>query len=90
LADARRNPVFHNHPDAVSGPSIDPPQVRTVRLLETDEELQSAIERVRDFERRANYRRVGAYDRTLNKDQELLLDQLMRSFDLSIGLLDPA
>ena len=82
--------MFRNHPDAVSGPTIDPPRVRTVRLLETDEELQSAIERVRDFERKASCRRVGAYDHTLNKDQELLLDQLMRSFDSPIGLPDSA
>ena len=36
-------------------------------LLQSNEELQSAIERARAFERRDDYeRRVGAYDRSLN------------------------
>ena len=59
--------MFHNYRDAVPRLDVDPPRVRTVRLLQTDEELQSAIDRARAFERRDNYvRRVGTYDRYLN------------------------
>lgn len=66
--------VFRHYRDVVPVPKIDPPRVRTVLVLQSNEELQSAIERARAFERRDEYeRRVGAYDRYLN-----MLAQVMR------------
>lgn len=59
--------VFRHYRDVIPVPKIDPPRVRTVLVLQSNEELQSAIERARAFERRDEYeRRVGAYDRYLN------------------------
>jgi hypothetical protein len=59
--------MFNHRRDEVAGPNIVPPQFQTVRLLQTDEELQSAIDRARAFERKDEYeRRVGeAFDRLL-------------------------
>lgn len=57
--------MFRHHRDAVPGPNIVHPQVRTVRLLQSDEDLQAAIERSRAFERRTaddHQRRPGSYD----------------------------
>lgn len=66
--------MFRHYRDVVPVPKIDPPRVRTVLVLQSNEELQSAIERARAFERRDEYeRRVGAYDRYLN-----MLAQVMR------------
>jgi len=66
--------VFRHYRDVVPVPNIDPPRVRTVLVLQSNEELQSAIERAQAFERRDEYeRRVGAYDRYLN-----MLAQVMR------------
>jgi hypothetical protein len=62
--------VFRNHRNALNPPNLDPPRVRTVRLLQSDEELQAAVERARAFERRDNYhqRRGGAYDHLLRPE----------------------
>jgi hypothetical protein len=58
--------MFRHRRDAIPGPSIDPPRVRTVLVLQSTEELQSAIERARAFQRRdARERPVGAHDRCL-------------------------
>jgi hypothetical protein len=59
--------VFRHYRDVIPVPKIDPPRVRTVLVLQSNEELESAIERARAFERRDEYeRRAGAYDRYLN------------------------
>jgi hypothetical protein len=42
--------MFHHHHEADVS-AVAPPRVRTVRLLETDEELQAAVERASAFER---------------------------------------
>ncbi len=59
--------MFHHHRDEVTDPIIVPRQFQTVRLLQTDEELQSAINRARAFEQKDEYeRRVSeAFDRLL-------------------------
>jgi hypothetical protein len=59
--------MFHHRRDEVTGPIVVPPQFQTVRLLQTDEELQLAIDRARAFERKHEYeRRVSeAFDRLL-------------------------
>jgi hypothetical protein len=59
--------MFHHRRDEVTGPIIVPHQFQTVRLLQTDEELQAAIDRARAFERKDDYeRRVSeAFDRLL-------------------------
>jgi hypothetical protein len=59
--------VFHHHRDAIPGPSFAPPRGHAVRLLQSDEELQSAVERARAFERRHDpHLRVGVYDQYLS------------------------
>lgn len=58
----------HHHKDTLDSP-IASPRVPSVRVLQGEEELQAAVERAREFERRRadEYgRRVGAYDRFLN------------------------
>jgi hypothetical protein len=58
----------HHHNKGTPSPPTTPSQVERVRLLQDREELQSAVERARDFERRgiSEYqRRVGNYDRFL-------------------------
>jgi hypothetical protein len=57
--------MFNHRRDEVAGPKIVLPQ--TVRLLQTDEELQSAIGRARAFGHKDEYeRRVGeAFERLL-------------------------
>jgi hypothetical protein len=59
--------MFNHRRDEVTGPIIVPAQFQTVRLLQTDEELQSAIDRASAFERKNDYeRRVSeAFDRLL-------------------------
>jgi hypothetical protein len=42
--------MFHRHHE-VDVPAVVPPRVRTVRLLETEEDLRAAVERARSFER---------------------------------------
>jgi hypothetical protein len=42
--------MFHHHHQAEVS-VVAPPRVRTVRLLETDEDLQAAVERASAFER---------------------------------------
>lgn len=63
--------MFYHHRDALPLLDIDPPRVKSVRLLRNDEELQAAVERARAFERRDNYRqrRVDAYDRFLSSEE---------------------
>jgi hypothetical protein len=59
--------VFH-HRKSTDLPAVSS-RVETVRLLECREDLQAAVEKVRDFERKgvAVYaRRVGNYERSLN------------------------
>jgi len=59
--------MFRHHRDAIPVPRIVPPRVRTVLLLQSAEELQSAIERARAFQRRdARERPVRTHDRCLN------------------------
>jgi hypothetical protein len=65
--------MFHRHKDTPK-PLIVSPRVKTVRLLQDHEELQAAVERARNFERRGvneYQRRVGAYDRFLNEGEGL-------------------
>jgi hypothetical protein len=59
--------MFNHRRDEVTGPIIVPAQFQTVRLLQTDEELQLAIDRARASERKNNYeQRVSeAFDRLL-------------------------
>lgn len=59
--------MFRHHRYDIPGPSIVPPQGQAVRLLRSDEELQSAVERARAFERRHDpQQRVSVYDQYLN------------------------
>jgi hypothetical protein len=60
--------MFYHHRKSIDLPNA-PCRVGTVRLLESLEDLQAAVERARNFERRgvAVYeRRVGNYERCLN------------------------
>jgi hypothetical protein len=60
--------MFHRHRQVTPGSPISAPRERTVRVLQSDAELQAAVERAREFERRgvdAGQRRVGSYDRVL-------------------------
>jgi hypothetical protein len=60
--------MFHRHRQVTPGSPISAPPTRTVRVLQSDAELQAAVERAREFERRgvdAGQRRVGTYDRVL-------------------------
>jgi hypothetical protein len=61
--------MFHHHKSAKGMPSVSLPE-ETVRLLLSPEELQAAIERAREFERRGvdeYQRRVGACDRFVDR-----------------------
>jgi hypothetical protein len=63
--------MFHRHHKDGSAAPIASPPVKTVRLLQGEEELQTALERARGFESRGfdEYkRRMGAYDRFLTKE----------------------
>jgi hypothetical protein len=58
----------HRRKDTSEAP-ISSSRVRSVRVLEDEEELHAAVERAREFERRRAdeyQRRVGTYDRFLN------------------------
>jgi hypothetical protein len=62
--------MFHRHGKEGSDAPIASPPVRTVRLLQGEEELQAALERARRYESRGfdEYkRRMGAYDRFLTQ-----------------------
>jgi hypothetical protein len=67
--------MFHHHHEA-DVPAIAPPRVRTVRLLETDEDLRAAVERARAFERTRAARGGHAlsYERYLREDTDGLAD----------------
>ena len=67
--------MFHHHHEA-DVPAVATPRVRTVRLLETDEDLQAAVERARAFERARANRGGGAlsYERYLREPTEGLAD----------------
>jgi hypothetical protein len=81
--------MFHHHRNDTPDPPIVHPQVRTVRLLQGDEELQAAVERASAFERRGiddSQRRIGTYDRLLGDGEGQLANVVL------IGALrgDPA
>jgi len=66
--------MFHHHRKKILDPPIMHSRVETVRLLQSREELQTAVERARAFERRGAYeygRRIGSYDRLLSDDDDL-------------------
>jgi hypothetical protein len=69
----KENVMFHHrHDKAGSNSPIASPPVKTVRLLQGDEELQEAIERAKGFESRGfdEYkRRMGTYDRFMTRGQ---------------------
>jgi hypothetical protein len=63
--------MFHHHHRDTPDSPVEPSRRATVRLLQGPEELQAAVERAREFERRrANeyQRRIGSYDRFLSQD----------------------
>jgi hypothetical protein len=69
--------MFHRRHEANVSAVTPPPRVRTVRLLETDEDLRAAVERARAFERmRAEQggARVLSYERYLRDRSEGLAD----------------
>jgi hypothetical protein len=60
--------MFHRHRQVTPGSPISAPRAGAVRVLQSEAELQAAVERAREFERRgvdAGQRRVGSYDRVL-------------------------
>lgn len=60
--------MFHRHKSPQDLPIVFP-RPKTVRLLQSSQELQAAIERAREYERRGAdeyQRRIGAYDRFLH------------------------
>jgi hypothetical protein len=62
----------HRHDKEGSHSPIAAPPMKTVRLLQSDTELQEALERAKGFESRGfdEYkRRMGAYDRFLTRGQ---------------------
>jgi hypothetical protein len=63
--------VFHHHhQEEASGRPAEAPAVTSVRVLQNGDELQAAVERAREFERRRfaeSERRVGSYDRYLHE-----------------------
>jgi hypothetical protein len=67
----KENVMFHHrHGKEGSNAPIASPPVKTVRLLQGDEELQEAIERAKGFESRGfdEYkRRMGTYDRFMTR-----------------------
>jgi hypothetical protein len=61
--------VFHHHHKDSPVEPVESPPVTSVRVLQSGEELQAAVERAREFERRRvaeSQRRVGSYDRYLD------------------------
>src|ERR1700722_1846100 len=65
----KKTSMFHRHRIDVSASSTVPTPMRSVRLLQGEDELQAAVERARAFERRGvdeRQRRMGTYDRFLN------------------------
>jgi hypothetical protein len=59
--------MFHRR-QATTESTVAPLGSHTVRILKDNQELQEALERARDFERRgvdAGQRRVGTYERVL-------------------------
>jgi hypothetical protein len=68
--------MFHRH-HAADVSAVAPPRVRTVRLLETDEDLRAAVERAKAFERRGfdeSRRRSLSYERYLRERPDGLAD----------------
>lgn len=60
--------MFHHHHKDSPVEPVESPPVTSVRVLQEGEELQAAVERAREFERRRfaeSQRRVGSYDRYL-------------------------
>jgi hypothetical protein len=68
--------VFRHHRDAVPCPSTAPSRGQGVRLLQSHEELQSAVERAQAFERRYSPRlREGVYDQYLTVLADMMILQ---------------
>jgi hypothetical protein len=68
--------VFRHHRDAVPCPTIVPSRGQGVRLLQSQEELQSAVERAQAFERRYDPRlRGGVYDQYLTVLADMMILQ---------------
>jgi hypothetical protein len=64
--------MFHHHRKDAPVPPVESRRVASVRLLQGHEELQAAVERAREFERRRAdeyQRRVGTYDRFLHVEE---------------------
>jgi hypothetical protein len=64
--------MFHHHRKDAPVPPVESQRVTSVRLLQGHEELQAAVERAREFERRRAdeyQRRVGTYDRFLHVEE---------------------
>jgi hypothetical protein len=75
LCQRRSKRVIFRRGRRLPNQPVTPHQMRTVRLLESDAELQAAVERAREFERRgvdAGQRRVGSYDRVLGSGPDNL------------------
>jgi len=77
--------MFHRHRQVTPGSPISTPRAKTVRVLQSEEELQAAVERAREFERRgvdAGQRRVGSYDRVLGAQTDGLATVLPMTPDV--------
>ncbi len=69
--------MFHRHAKRTPGLPEAAHRTRTVRLLQDHEELEAAVKRAQEFERKGitEYeRRLGAYDRFLRPDPRQLAD----------------
>jgi hypothetical protein len=79
--------MFHHHrPTEVSVVAI--PRARTVRLLETEEDLRAAVERARAFERRGamtGARRALNYERYLDGRRVELADVIQIDADEAVS-----
>jgi hypothetical protein len=82
-----RRAMFHRHHSAeVSVVAV--PRVRTVRLLETDEDLRTAVERARAFEQRGaapGVRRALSYERYLDGKRADLADVIQMDSDATVS-----
>jgi hypothetical protein len=68
--------VFRHHRDAAPCPSNVPSRGQGVRLLQSHEELQLAVERAQAFERRYDPRmRDGVYDQYLTVLADMMILQ---------------
>jgi hypothetical protein len=82
--------VFRHHRDAAPDPSIVSSRGQGVRLLQSHEELQSAVERAQAFERRHDPRqRVGVYDQYLTVLADMMIVR-PKGIDEQIDVNPPA